>query len=72
MTFNLEYLPLSGVYSLALSLVYIVQLAAKNYLAGDASSISPGPATTVHDYIPVAYGECKTTISNGSWSGMSV
>lgn len=64
MTLNLAYLPLSGVYSLALSLAYILKLAASNYWGwgDDASSISHGPATTVRDYIPIAYGECIWTL----------
>ena len=56
-TMNLKYLPLSGIVFLALSLAYILKMAAKNYWGSDASLMLPGPATTSRDYIPVVYGE---------------
>ncbi len=62
----LKYLPLSGVFSLALSLAYVLRLAAKNAWAGDAPSISSGPAKAVRDYIPIVYGEWPTNIEISS------
>lgn len=48
---SLKYLPLFGVFSLALSLAYVLKLAASN------ASISNGPVETVPDFIPIVYGE---------------
>jgi len=62
----LKYLPLSGVFSLALSLAYVLQLAAQNAWGSEASSISPGPAKTVREYIPVVYGEYSTSNDSSS------
>eukprot|EP00571_Detonula_confervacea_P015703 CAMPEP_0172297344 /NCGR_PEP_ID=MMETSP1058-20130122/406_1 /TAXON_ID=83371 /ORGANISM="Detonula confervacea, Strain CCMP 353" /LENGTH=187 /DNA_ID=CAMNT_0013006487 /DNA_START=55 /DNA_END=618 /DNA_ORIENTATION=+ len=50
MAIPLQYLPLSTILFLAVGLVYILYLAVKN--RGDVIS---GPASTVHDYIPVVY-----------------
>mmetsp|Transcript_21530 Transcript_21530/g.49357 ORF Transcript_21530/g.49357 Transcript_21530/m.49357 type:complete len:193 (-) Transcript_21530:107-685(-) len=47
---KLKYLPLSGVYSLTLVLLYIAYLAAGGH--GDAAT---GPAANIDDYAPVVY-----------------